>query len=127
LLHIGFALAASALLPIAGAAAAPADKMIKAEKPKLIAPAGKTLMPRNTAPLTRAKLPGDGSVRPGDGSVKPGDGSVKPKSDSMGDISQQQQLRLQTVMDRKTKAEQAASNASKKISDTNSKIIGNMK
>jgi hypothetical protein len=43
------------------------------------------------------------------------------------DISQEQQLKMQMIMDRMTKAESAASNLLKKLSDTMDQIIANLK
>jgi hypothetical protein len=47
--------------------------------------------------------------------------------DSLADLSQEQQLKMQMVMDRMTKAESAASKLEQKISETASGIIANMK
>jgi hypothetical protein len=47
--------------------------------------------------------------------------------DSLGDLSEEQQLKMQMLMDRRLKANEAASNIMKKSSDTSSGIIGNMK
>jgi hypothetical protein len=47
--------------------------------------------------------------------------------DSLSELSQEQQLKMQMVMDRMTKADAAASNLEKKLSETASAIIGNMK
>jgi len=47
--------------------------------------------------------------------------------DSLGDMSQEQSLRLQTAMDRRSRAMQALSNVMKKASATDDGIISNMK
>lgn len=49
------------------------------------------------------------------------------KRDSMGDMSQMQQLRMQNYMDRRAKADAAASNTMKKFSQLSSQIVGNLK
>lgn len=46
---------------------------------------------------------------------------------SLSDISQEQQLKMQMVMERMTKADSAASNISKKMFQTAQNIIQNMK
>src|SRR5262249_16297465 len=53
--------------------------------------------------------------------------SLNDKKDSLADLSQEHQLKMQMAMDRLTKAESAASNLQKKISDPISSIIQNMK
>jgi hypothetical protein len=53
--------------------------------------------------------------------------TMKNNSDSLSELSEQQQLRMQMVMDRMTKADSMASNLLKKISDTANGIIANMK
>jgi len=47
--------------------------------------------------------------------------------DSLADMSEEQQLRMQVVMDRMQKALEAMSNLAKKESDTGNSIIGNLK
>lgn len=49
------------------------------------------------------------------------------KKDSLSDISQMQQIRLQMAMDRKNQLESALSNMMKKISSTQNQIIQNLK
>jgi hypothetical protein len=44
-----------------------------------------------------------------------------------GDMSQMDSMRLQTLMDRRSKFAQSLSNIMKKTSDTNNQIIGNLK
>ena len=53
--------------------------------------------------------------------------SQKVSYDSLGDMSQEQQLKLQMALEHKSKAESAASNVMKKTSDTESGIIRNIK
>jgi hypothetical protein len=53
--------------------------------------------------------------------------AMKDKRDSLSELGQEQQLRMQQAMDRLNKANQAASNLMKKFSDTQSSIIGNLK
>jgi hypothetical protein len=52
---------------------------------------------------------------------------LQDQKDSLSDLSQEQQLKLQLLMDRMTKADEALSNALKKFGDTASNIVGNMK
>jgi predicted ribosomally synthesized peptide with nif11-like leader len=62
--------------------------------------------------------------------VAGGLGLILPTSspkDTLSELSEAQQLMMQMVMDRMTKAESAASNTLKKISDTASGIISNLK
>ena len=47
--------------------------------------------------------------------------------DSLSDLSQEQQLKMQMIMERMTKADTAASNLMKKLSETLDQIIGNIK
>jgi hypothetical protein len=47
--------------------------------------------------------------------------------DKLGEMSEQQQIRMQIYMDRRAKALETLSNIMKKISDTQSTIAGNMK
>jgi hypothetical protein len=54
-------------------------------------------------------------------------GQMKMAKDSMDLLSQEQQARLQAYKERKSKMEETLANLLKKISDTNSAIIGNMK
>jgi hypothetical protein len=49
------------------------------------------------------------------------------KTDSMSDMSETEQMRLQNMMDQRSKAEQTMSNIMKKQSDTQNSIINNMK
>lgn len=49
------------------------------------------------------------------------------KKDAMNELSETQQMRLQTYMDRKTKAMETISNLMKKYSDTQDTIINNLK
>jgi Tfp pilus assembly protein PilP len=49
------------------------------------------------------------------------------RPDSVGDLGQIEQLRLQQVMDRRSKMAETLSNIMKKMSDTQSSIIGNLK
>lgn len=52
---------------------------------------------------------------------------LKDNRDSLSEMGEEQQLRMQMIMDRMTKADQAASNALKKFSEIISQIIGNWK
>lgn len=52
---------------------------------------------------------------------------MKQDLDSMSDLSQVDQMKLQQAMDRRSKMEEMISNLLKKISDTQSSIIGNLK
>jgi hypothetical protein len=52
---------------------------------------------------------------------------MKTSKDTLSAQSEQDQLKMQMVMDRMTKADSAASNTMKKSSDTASAIIGNTK
>jgi hypothetical protein len=60
-------------------------------------------------------------------SVQATSGDAAAKVDSMSDMSQTEQMRMQNAMDRRAKAEEAASNLMKKESDTQNSIINNMK
>lgn len=51
----------------------------------------------------------------------------KPKADSLGDLTDEQQLRLQMAMERRSKTEQTLSHIMKKVSATSSSIIQNLK
>ncbi|RYY60764.1 MAG: hypothetical protein EOO05_08785 [Chitinophagaceae bacterium] len=51
----------------------------------------------------------------------------KDAADSQSDLSQQDQLRLQMLMDRRSKMMEVISNLMKKMSDTSDQIIGNLK
>jgi hypothetical protein len=51
----------------------------------------------------------------------------KDQRDSLSEQGKEQQLKMQQVMDRMTKADSAASNTLKKFQETASSIIGNMK
>ena len=53
--------------------------------------------------------------------------NVGSKMDSMSDMSQTEQMRLQNAMDQKAKLEQTMSNIMKSNSDTQNGIINNMK
>jgi hypothetical protein len=53
--------------------------------------------------------------------------SLKKHYDQLADISQEQQMKLQTYMDRMSKAEQALSNIMKKTSDTSAQVLQNLK
>ena len=52
---------------------------------------------------------------------------MRDNKDSLSELGEQQQLKMQMIMDRMTKADQAASNAMKKFSEMAGNIIGNMK
>ncbi len=52
---------------------------------------------------------------------------LSDERDSLSDMGEQQQLKMQLVMDRMTKADTAASNMLKKFADTASSIIQNLK
>ena len=52
---------------------------------------------------------------------------LKDSKDSLSEQSEQQQLKMQMIMDRMTKADAAASNMLKKFSEVASQIISNMK
>lgn len=49
------------------------------------------------------------------------------EKDKISDMSQTQQMQMQMVMDRMTKANSTASQVAKKISDTSSTITSNLK
>jgi hypothetical protein len=49
------------------------------------------------------------------------------QKDSLSEMGEEQQLKMQMVMDRMTKADSAASNVLKKFSEISSQIIANMK
>ena len=53
--------------------------------------------------------------------------ALRGQADSVDDMTQLEQVRLQTYMDRRTKAEEMLSNLTKKSSDSSSSIIQNMK
>ena len=53
--------------------------------------------------------------------------TLQNRKDSLSDLSEEQQLRMQTYMDRKSKMETAISNIMKKIADTQNQIIQNLK
>jgi hypothetical protein len=53
--------------------------------------------------------------------------AMADKKDSLSDMSQMQQARLQMAMDRRSKLIEALSNIMKKFSDTDNSIIKNMK
>ncbi|MGZ8369446.1 MAG: hypothetical protein ACXWVH_00140 [Caulobacteraceae bacterium] len=52
---------------------------------------------------------------------------LNDRRDSLSEQSEEQQLKMQMVMDRMAKADSAASNAMRKFSETSSQIIGNLK
>ena len=56
-----------------------------------------------------------------------GAASIKDKLDTMSDLGQEDQLRLQMAMDRYSKLMQMLSNIEKKMSDTDKSIVNNMK
>ena len=66
-------------------------------------------------------------VRPGVTAVKSADTTSAAKTDSLGEMSEEQQLRLQMAMDRRTKAMETLSNLLNKMSDTQSNIVSNLK
>jgi hypothetical protein len=53
--------------------------------------------------------------------------AMSDKKDSLSDMSEMQQMRLQMAMDRRSKMVEALSNMMKKMSDTDNSIIKNMK
>jgi hypothetical protein len=53
--------------------------------------------------------------------------AVKDKRDSLSELSEEMQLRLQLLMDRYAKLEQVLSNVLRRISDTQQSIIDNLK
>ncbi len=53
--------------------------------------------------------------------------SSKSKLDSVGDMSQLEQMRMQSMMDRRSKALETLSNIQKKQSDTSKSIINNIR
>jgi len=53
--------------------------------------------------------------------------AAQDDKDSLSDMGEMEQLRLQALMDRRAKAEEMLSNMMKKSSDTQNAIIGNMK
>jgi predicted nucleotidyltransferase len=56
-----------------------------------------------------------------------GNSEIKNNSDNLNDMTEMQQLRLQMYMDRRQKAMETISNLMKKIADTESSIIQNLK
>jgi hypothetical protein len=54
-------------------------------------------------------------------------GELKAVESSLSELGEEQQLKMQMVMDRMTKADQMMSNLAKKVSDTSSGIIQNLK
>lgn len=52
---------------------------------------------------------------------------IRSEKDSLSELSDQDQLKMQMYMDRMTKADSALSNAMKKFSETSSMIISNLK
>jgi hypothetical protein len=60
-------------------------------------------------------------------SPPPSQEARKDAKDNLGEVSQTAQLRLQTVMDRRSKLIETLSNVLKKMSDTDSSIVGNLK
>jgi hypothetical protein len=52
---------------------------------------------------------------------------LKDKKDNMSDMSSEQQLKMQMVMDRRSKMNEAISNLLKKVSETEQQIIQNLK
>lgn len=52
---------------------------------------------------------------------------LQQKDDALAEMSEQMAMRMQMVMDRRSKALQSASNLLKKISDTQNSVIANMK
>lgn len=52
---------------------------------------------------------------------------IAKSPDALTDLSESQQLRMQMLMDRMTKADSAASNSMKKFSEVLDQIIGNVK
>lgn len=52
---------------------------------------------------------------------------IRSEKDSLSELSDQDQLKMQMYMDRMTKADSALSNAMKKFSETSSTIISNLK
>ena len=81
--------------------------------------------------LTSAKqLEANYAPRPGQPSMADLDASIdelKDRLDSLPDVSEMDQLKLQMLMDRMSKAETTLSNLLKKISDTQHSIIKNVK
>jgi hypothetical protein len=53
--------------------------------------------------------------------------AMKDKKDSLGDMSQQDQMVMQMYMDRRSKAEEALSNILMKSGDASAAIVGNLK
>jgi len=52
---------------------------------------------------------------------------TKNQKDNLGDMSQEEQLKLQMMMDKKNKLEEMISNTMKKISDVQNQLISNLK
>lgn len=52
---------------------------------------------------------------------------LKDQKDSLSEQGEEQQLKMKMIMERMTRADQAASNAMKKFSEITGQIIGNMK
>jgi hypothetical protein len=59
--------------------------------------------------------------------IKNKQGQLSDKKDSMADMNQMDQLRMQQIMEKKSKLEEIISNIQKKISDTSDQIISNLK
>jgi hypothetical protein len=77
-----------------------------------------------------ARALGDGDVVPA--STKVNDPFAHFRSefrplDTLSELSEEQQMRMQQVMDRKAKATETLSNVMKKLADTSSTIAGNLK
>lgn len=77
--------------------------------------------PRGGDPAVAAAL--KGALAEADAEIA----GLKRQHDSLSDLSQQDQLRLQMAMDRKNKLETMLSNIMKAASDTQQAIVNNMK
>jgi hypothetical protein len=87
-------------------------------------PAGAIL---NRPMLKAAAQPAYTLDRPGRPPLQTQIDQLKPQLDSLSDLSDVEQLRLQQLMDRRQKLFETLSNLMKKFSDTQSAIVSNMK
>ena len=70
------------------------------------------------------------TLSPGPGSLSALDddlAELQAQKDSLGELGEEQQLRMQMLMDRRTKAIETLSNLMKKFSETAGTIVGNLK
>jgi hypothetical protein len=82
-----------------------------------------TLLARAAGPLLKL----DASEGPSLSAITQAIAAEKSQLDSLSDLSTTESLRLQMIMDRRSKLEETLSNILKKMSDTASAIVANMK